>query len=164
MELQPGDGAVAKPPVRPSPYAAYPTSGGPADLVTTRGQIQVGESTGTTVISNGAGDVTVDRAADGLRVTAEQGAVVVGEMAHGLAELACRPGGVLAAKIHLKHVAVATTEGYAEGRELPQTGEKPQVGRSLRCRSEGRSRGDRPHVTERFSRRGSPAETPSHHN
>ncbi len=28
-------------------------------------------------------------------------------------ELAYRPGGVLAAKIHLKHVAVATTEGYA---------------------------------------------------
>jgi hypothetical protein len=28
-------------------------------------------------------------------------------------ELAYRPGGVLAAKIHLKHIAVATTEGYA---------------------------------------------------
>ena len=28
-------------------------------------------------------------------------------------ELACRPGGVLAAKVHLKHVAVATTEGCA---------------------------------------------------
>lgn len=28
-------------------------------------------------------------------------------------ELAYRPGGVLASKIHLKHVAVATTEGYA---------------------------------------------------
>ena len=28
-------------------------------------------------------------------------------------ELAYRPGGILAAKIHLKHVAVATTEGYA---------------------------------------------------
>jgi hypothetical protein len=28
-------------------------------------------------------------------------------------ELAYRPGGVLAAKIHMKHVAVATTEGYA---------------------------------------------------
>lgn len=28
-------------------------------------------------------------------------------------ELAYRPGGLLAAKIHLKHVAVATTEGYA---------------------------------------------------
>jgi integrase len=28
-------------------------------------------------------------------------------------ELAYRPGGVLAAKVHLKHVAVATTEGYA---------------------------------------------------
>src|SRR5205807_5112913 len=28
-------------------------------------------------------------------------------------ELAYRPGGVLAAKLHLKHMAVATTEGYA---------------------------------------------------
>ncbi len=28
-------------------------------------------------------------------------------------ELAYRPGGVLAAKLHLKHIAVATTEGYA---------------------------------------------------
>ena len=28
-------------------------------------------------------------------------------------ELACRPGGILASKIHLKHVSVATTEGYA---------------------------------------------------
>jgi hypothetical protein len=28
-------------------------------------------------------------------------------------ELAYRPGGVLAAKVHLKHVAAATTEGYA---------------------------------------------------
>jgi hypothetical protein len=28
-------------------------------------------------------------------------------------ELAYRPGGVLAAKVHLKHIAVATTEGYA---------------------------------------------------
>ena len=28
-------------------------------------------------------------------------------------ELAYRPGGVLASKIHLKHVAIATTEGYA---------------------------------------------------
>jgi hypothetical protein len=28
-------------------------------------------------------------------------------------ELAYRPGGVLASKIHLKHIAVATTEGYA---------------------------------------------------
>src|SRR5207245_424228 len=28
-------------------------------------------------------------------------------------ELACRPGGVLATKIHLKHVSVATTDGYA---------------------------------------------------
>jgi integrase len=31
-------------------------------------------------------------------------------------ELAYRPGGVLATKIHLKHVAVATTEGYANSR------------------------------------------------
>lgn len=28
-------------------------------------------------------------------------------------ELAYRPGGILAAKLHLKHIAVATTEGYA---------------------------------------------------
>src|SRR5699024_2836808 len=28
-------------------------------------------------------------------------------------ELAYRPGGVLAARLHLKHIAVATTEGYA---------------------------------------------------
>lgn len=28
-------------------------------------------------------------------------------------ELAYRPGGILATKIHLKHVAVATTERYA---------------------------------------------------
>ena len=28
-------------------------------------------------------------------------------------ELAYRPGGLLAAKLHLKHIAVATTEGYA---------------------------------------------------
>jgi hypothetical protein len=28
-------------------------------------------------------------------------------------EMAYRPGGVLASKIHLKHIAVATTEGYA---------------------------------------------------
>jgi hypothetical protein len=42
-------------------------------------------------------------------------------------ELAYRPGGLLAAKIHLKHVSVATTEGYANSRELHQTGEKSQV-------------------------------------
>ncbi|MEV8413975.1 hypothetical protein AB0P45_10235 [Streptomyces niveus] len=41
--------------------------------------------------------------------------------------LAHRPGGVLAAKIHLKHVSVVTTEGYADPRELHQTGEKSQV-------------------------------------
>ena len=28
-------------------------------------------------------------------------------------EIACRPGGLLAAKVHLKHVSAATTEGYA---------------------------------------------------
>jgi hypothetical protein len=27
--------------------------------------------------------------------------------------MAYRPGGVLATKIHLKHIAVATTEGYS---------------------------------------------------
>ncbi|MEU3743520.1 hypothetical protein AB0E78_41565 [Streptomyces sp. NPDC032198] len=41
--------------------------------------------------------------------------------------LAHRPGGLLAAKIHLKHVSVVTTEGYAKARELHQTGEKSQV-------------------------------------
>lgn len=42
-------------------------------------------------------------------------------------ELAQRPGGLLAAKIHLKHVSTATSEGYAKARELHQTGEKSQV-------------------------------------
>jgi len=28
-------------------------------------------------------------------------------------ELACRPGGMLAAKLHMRHISVATTEGYA---------------------------------------------------
>jgi integrase len=42
-------------------------------------------------------------------------------------ELAYRPGGLLAAKLHLKHISVATTEGYANSRELHQTGEKLQV-------------------------------------
>ncbi|MER5327191.1 DUF4097 family beta strand repeat-containing protein [Streptosporangium roseum] len=70
------------------------TCGGPADLTTTSGQIQVGESTDTTVISNGAGNVTVNRAADGLRVTAEQGAVTVGELASGRAELTVGTGTV----------------------------------------------------------------------
>ncbi|MFD3522294.1 hypothetical protein [Streptomyces sp. NPDC058653] len=41
--------------------------------------------------------------------------------------LAHRPGGVLAAKIHLKHVSVVTTEGYADPRELHQMSEKSQV-------------------------------------
>ncbi|WP_031172543.1 DUF4097 family beta strand repeat-containing protein [Streptosporangium roseum] len=68
------------------------TCGGPADLTTTRGQIQVGQSTDTTVIGNGAGNVTVDRTADGLRVTAEQGAVTVGELASGRAELTVGTG------------------------------------------------------------------------
>ncbi|MEV4309769.1 DUF4097 family beta strand repeat-containing protein [Nonomuraea sp. NPDC049624] len=63
------------------------TSGGTAALTTARGQIKVGESIGATVIGNGAGDVTVDRAADGLRVTVEQGAVKVGAMARGRADL-----------------------------------------------------------------------------
>ncbi|MGO4757995.1 integrase, partial [Streptomyces sp. 2MCAF27] len=47
-------------------------------------------------------------------------------------EMAYRPGGVLASKIHLKHIAVATTEGYANPRELHQTGEKSQVASSQR--------------------------------
>ncbi|MDN3061076.1 site-specific integrase [Streptomyces sp. SRF1] len=47
-------------------------------------------------------------------------------------EMAYRPGGVLATKIHMKHIAVATTEGYADPRELHQTGEKPQVACSRR--------------------------------
>ncbi|MFI6597386.1 hypothetical protein ACIBHX_14110 [Nonomuraea sp. NPDC050536] len=63
------------------------TSGGPAALTTAHGQIKVGESTDTTVIGNGAGNVTVDRAADGLRVSVEQGAVKVGAMARGRADL-----------------------------------------------------------------------------
>ncbi|WP_223168050.1 DUF4097 family beta strand repeat-containing protein [Nonomuraea sp. SYSU D8015] len=63
------------------------TSGGPAALTTAHGQIKVGESIGATVIGNGAGNVTVDRAEDGLRVTVEQGAVKVGAMARGRADL-----------------------------------------------------------------------------
>ncbi|MEV6675114.1 site-specific integrase [Streptomyces sp. NPDC051162] len=47
-------------------------------------------------------------------------------------EMAYRPGGVLATKIHLKHISVATTEGYADPRELHQTGEKSQVASSWR--------------------------------
>ncbi|MEU7900261.1 DUF4097 family beta strand repeat-containing protein [Nonomuraea sp. NPDC049152] len=62
-------------------------SGGPAALTTAHGQIKVGESTGTTVIGNGAGNVTVDRAADALRVTVEQGAVKVGAIGRGRADL-----------------------------------------------------------------------------
>ncbi|MER6947382.1 DUF4097 family beta strand repeat-containing protein [Nonomuraea sp. NPDC000554] len=63
------------------------TSGGPAALTTAHGQIRIGESTGTTVIGNGAGNVTVDRAEDGLRVTVEQGAVQIGAMVRGRADL-----------------------------------------------------------------------------
>jgi integrase len=47
-------------------------------------------------------------------------------------EIAYRPGGLLAAKIHLKHVSAATTEGYTKARELHQAGEKSQVTRSAR--------------------------------
>ncbi|MGJ6969433.1 hypothetical protein ACSDR0_46865 [Streptosporangium sp. G11] len=63
------------------------TSGGPADLTTGHGQIKVGEAIGATVIGNGDGNVTVDRAEDGLRVAVEQGAVTVGAMARGRADL-----------------------------------------------------------------------------
>ncbi|MEL5957949.1 integrase [Streptomyces sp. CLV115] len=41
--------------------------------------------------------------------------------------IAQRPHGLLATKWHLKHVSVATTEGYTKARELHQTGAKPQV-------------------------------------
>lgn len=47
-------------------------------------------------------------------------------------ELAYRPGGLLAAKIHLKHISVATTEGYAarpggsQARLLAEIGEHEQ--------------------------------------
>ena len=47
-------------------------------------------------------------------------------------ELAYRPGGLLAAKIHLKHVSVATTEGYAarpggsQSRFLAEVGKEEQ--------------------------------------
>ncbi|MFI9561681.1 hypothetical protein [Nonomuraea endophytica] len=68
------------------------TCGGPADLTTARGNIQIGQSTDTAVISNSAGNVTVNRAADGLRVTAGQGAVTVGELASGRAELTAGTG------------------------------------------------------------------------
>ena len=40
-------------------------------------------------------------------------------------EIAYRPGGLLAAKIHLKHVSAATTEGYSHPRELHQPGGEP---------------------------------------
>jgi hypothetical protein len=46
--------------------------------------------------------------------------------------IAHRPGGLLAAKVALKHISVATTEGYANPRELPQTSEDPQVASSGR--------------------------------
>jgi hypothetical protein len=47
-------------------------------------------------------------------------------------ELAYRPGGLLAAKVHLKHISVATTEGYAarpggaQARLLAEIGEHEQ--------------------------------------
>ena len=41
-------------------------------------------------------------------------------------ELAYRPGGVLAAKVHLKHVAVATTEGYASRPAEPRPSCSPR--------------------------------------
>lgn len=47
-------------------------------------------------------------------------------------ELAYRPGGLLAAKVHLKHVSVATTEGYAarpggsQARFLAEIGKEEQ--------------------------------------
>jgi hypothetical protein len=44
-------------------------------------------------------------------------------------ELAYRPGGLLAAKLHLKHISVATTEGWPNPRELHQAGAFPQVAR-----------------------------------
>ncbi|WP_329305545.1 site-specific integrase [Streptomyces anulatus] len=47
-------------------------------------------------------------------------------------ELAHRPGGLFAAKLQLKHLSVTTTEGYANSRELHQTGEKAQVASSQR--------------------------------
>jgi len=56
-------------------------------------------------------------------------------------ELAYRPGGLLAAKIHLKHISVATTEGYAArapARSLPSspawTGSPPSRGKPRRRR------------------------------
>jgi hypothetical protein len=67
-------------------------SGDPSTLVTSCGQIKLGESTGTTTISSGDGDITVDRTADDLRMTAKQGTVVVGRMAGGVAELVVGTG------------------------------------------------------------------------
>ncbi|MFF8995498.1 integrase, partial [Streptomyces sp. NPDC014983] len=46
--------------------------------------------------------------------------------------IAQRPHGLMATKLHLKHVSVATTEGYADPRELHQMGEKSQVACSRR--------------------------------
>ncbi|MFD9816438.1 hypothetical protein [Streptomyces sp. NPDC059080] len=46
--------------------------------------------------------------------------------------IAQRPHGLMAVKLHLKHVSVATAEGYADPRELHQTGEKSQVACSRR--------------------------------
>ena len=50
-------------------------------------------------------------------------------------ELAYRPGGLLATKIHLRHISVVTTEGYAKARVLHQTG-KICAGRLLGAASE----------------------------
>lgn len=47
-------------------------------------------------------------------------------------EMAARPGGLLATKLHFKHLPVVTSEGYADPRELHQTGEKSQVACSRR--------------------------------
>jgi hypothetical protein len=44
-----------------------------------------------------------------------------------LLEMAHRPHGLWAAKVHSKQVSVSTMEGYAKARELHLMGEKPQV-------------------------------------
>lgn len=46
--------------------------------------------------------------------------------------IAQRPHGLMVVKLHLKHVSVATAEGYVDPRELHQMGEKPQVASSGR--------------------------------
>ncbi|WP_457317377.1 hypothetical protein [Sinomonas sp. RB5] len=53
----------------------------------------------------------------GLRPVPEDWQVSLRQFRKTLArELAWRPNGIIAAKIHLKHISVATTEGYAGGR------------------------------------------------